>query len=173
MQQYNSQLRMKDLFMNPALAGVFPQFTPGAKQKNVYSFAETEEKVLKYLASALNGTITGAGELVVRGKQQTVLSRVRQLQPLIESFFNNIPKVAAALRKNAPLYLPYAARKQLEDIKTPAGKIKALRAVMDNFQYNTDLGALNSVKHERPEQFRKNKSAWERKVGYRGRLKFV
>lgn len=173
MQQYNNRLRMQDLFMNPALARVFPQFTPGAKLKNVYSFAETEEKVLKYLASALNGTITGASELVVRGKQQAVLSRVRQLQPLIESFFNNIPKVAAALRKNAPLYLPYAARKQLEDIKTPAGKIKALRAVMDNFQYNTDLGALNSVKHERPELFRKNKSAWERKVGYKGRLKFV
>ena len=173
MQQYNHSLRMRDLFMNPKLAGVFPQFAPGERLQNVYSFAQTEKRVQDYLVAALNGTITAEGAIAVKGQQQAVLSRVRQLQPLIESFFNNIPKVAAALRKNAPLYLPYAARKQLEDIKTPAGKIKALRAVMDNFQYNTDLGALNSVKHERPELFRKNKSAWERKVGYKGRLKFV
>ena len=38
---------------------------------------------------------------------------------------------------------------------------------MDNFQYNPDMGALNSVKNENPEQFAKNKKAWEKKVGYR------
>lgn len=172
MQQYNNNLRMRDLFMNPALAGVFPQFKPTDKLQNVYSFAEVEARVLKYLAAALNGTVAGNGELVVHGKHQAVLSRVRALQPLIEGFFNNMPKVAQALRRNTPLYLPYANKKQLEDITTPAGKAKAMRAVMDNFQYNTDLGAPNSVKHERPEQFARNKKAWEKKVGYR-RLKQV
>ena len=172
MQLYNNHLRMKDLFMNSAMAGVFPQFDPGEKLQSVYSFAEVERHVLKYLAAVLNGKITSDGEMVVNGKHQLVLSRVRQLQPLIESFFNNMPKVAQALRRNTPLYLPYATRKQLEDTKTVEGKIKAMRAVMENFQYNAELGALNSVKNEREEQFSRNKKAWETKVGYR-RLKRI
>ena len=172
MSEYNTNLRARDLFMNPALKNVFPQFERGAKLQNVYSFAEVEQQVLKYLAAALNGSVTGNGELTVRGKQQTVLSRVRQLQPLIEGFFNNMPKVVRAIRSNAPLYLPYANRKQLEDIKTPSGKLKAMRAVMDNFQYNADMGALNSVKHEKTEEFARHKRAWEKKVGYR-RLKQI
>lgn len=172
MQQYNNLIRMRDLFMNPQLAGVFPQFAPGERLQNVYSFAQTEKRVSDYLVAALNGKMTADGEIVVKGKQQTVLSRVRALQALIESFINDMPKVVQALRKNAPLYLPYATLKQLEETKTTAAKIKAMRAVMDNFQYNSDMGALNSVKNEQPEQFARNKKAWEKKVGYR-RLKKV
>lgn len=172
MQQYNSNLRMRDLFMNPKLAGVFPQFEQGEKLQNVYSFAQTEKRVQDYLVNALNGTLTADGSIAVKGKQQAVLSQVRALQAVIEGFINDIPKVVQALRKNAPLYLPYATLKQLEETKTTAGKIKAMRAVMDNFQYNPDFGALNSVKKENPEQFDRNKKAWEKKVGYR-RLKKV
>ena len=172
MQQYNNLIRMRDLFMNPKLAGVFPQFDPGEKLQNVYSFAQTEKRVRDYLVVALNGKITAEGEIAVKGKQSAVLSRVRALQAVIESFINDMPKVVQALRKNTPLYLPYATLKQLEETKTSAAKIKAMRAVMDNFQYNSDMGALNSVKNEKPEQFAKNKKAWEKKVGYR-RLKRV
>ena len=173
MQQYNHSLRMRDLFMNPKLAGVFPQFAPGERLQNVYSFAQTEKRVQDYLVAALNGTITAEGAIAVKGQQQAVLSRVRALQAVIEGFINDMPKVVQALRKNAPLYLPYATLKQLEDTKTTAGKIKAMRAVMDNFQYNPDLGALNGVKKENPEQFDRNKKAWEKKVGYSRRLKKV
>lgn len=148
------------------MEGILPQFESGEKIKNVYSFAEVERKVLRYLASALNGTVTGDGELVVNGKHDTVLNRVRLLKPLIEGFFDNMPKVAAALRRNVPLYMPYANRKQLEETRTPAGKIKAMQSVMDNFQYNADLGALNSVKKERPDTFTRKKQQWEQKVGY-------
>ena len=170
-QQYNS-FGMRDLFQNAALEGIFPQFNKNEKLKNIYSFAEVEERVQKYLATALNGTVTGDGELTVNGKHKTVLRQVRQMVPLIESFFDNTPKIAAGIRRNTRLYLPYATRKQMEDIKTPAGKIKAMKAVMDNFQYNSDLNALNSVKNENPEQFSRNKKAWEKKVGYR-RLKKI
>lgn len=171
-QQHNSNLRMRDLFMNPKLAGVFPQFEPGEKLQNVYSFAKTEKRVRDYLVAALNGKITADGAIAVKGKHETVLNRVRSLQSIIEGFFNSMPKVAQALRNNTPLYLPYVTLKQLEETKSTAAKIKAMRAVMDNFQYNSDLGALNSVKNEKPEQFKRNKAAWERKVGYR-RLKKV
>ena len=170
--QYNTQFGMRDLFMNPAMAGIFPQFDPNEKLKNVQSYAETEARVQKYLAGALNGVVTGAGELLVKGQHQSVLNRARQLQPLIEALFNNIPKVLAGIRKNTPLYLPYATQKQLQDIKTPAAKQKALREVLANLQYNTDLGALNSIKNEPPERFAKNKAQWETKVSYR-RLKRV
>ena len=119
----------------------------------------------------LNGKITADGEIAVQGKQRIVLKRVRSLQATIESFINDMPKVVKALRKNTPLYLPYATLKQLEETKASAAKIKAMREVMDNFQYNSDLGALNSVKNEKPEQFARNKRAWEKKVGYYGRFK--
>lgn len=125
--------------------------------QNVYSFAEVERRVQEYLSSALNGTVTGDGEITVNGKQKAVLSQVRQLQSLIEGFFNNMPKVVSALRRNTPLCLPYATQRQLANITTTEGKIKAMQAVMDNFQYNTDLCALNSVKHENAEQFAKHK----------------
>lgn len=159
--------------MNPAMEGILPQFERGVKVQNVYSFAEVESRVLKYLAGALGGTITGNGELVVNGKQQAVLSRVRQLQPLIEAFFDNMPKVAAAVRRNKPFYLPYATRKQIEETKTAAGKAKVMQSVMDNFQYNTELGSLNSVRKEPPETFSRKKRQWEQKVGYLRRLKQV
>ncbi len=55
MREYNNRLRMRDLFMNPQLANVFPQFNSGKPLKNVYSFAETEESVQNYLVAALNG----------------------------------------------------------------------------------------------------------------------
>ncbi len=172
MQEYNHNIRMRDLFMNPKMANIFPQFDPNEKLQNVYSQAQTEKRVRDYLVAALNGKITADGDIAVNGKHAAVLSRVRALQAIIESFINSTPKVIQALRKNTPLYLPYATLKQLEQTKSTAAKIKAMRAVMDNFQYNTDCDALNSVKHEKPEQFAKNKRAWETKVGYR-RLKKV
>ena len=172
MQEYNNRIRTRDVFMNAQLAGVFPQFEPDERLQNAYSFAKTEERVKKYLVAALNGKITPDGDIAVNGKQAAVLARVRTLQAIIESFINNTPKIVQALRKNTPLYLPYATLKQLETTKSTAAKIKAMRAVMDNFQYNSDMNALNSVKNEKPEQFAKNKRAWERKVGY-GRLKRV
>ena len=70
---------MRDLFMNPKLAGVFPQFAPGERLQNVYSFAQIEKRVQDYLVAALNGTITAEGAIAVKGQQQAVLSRVRAL----------------------------------------------------------------------------------------------
>lgn len=172
MQQYYNHLRMRDIFMNSKLSGVFPQFDLGEKLQNVYSFAKTEERVRKYLIAVFNGSMTDDGAIAVNGKYQVVLNRVRALQTVVEGFINNMPKVAQALRSNMSLYLPYATLKQLEETKTIAAKIKAMRAVMDNFQYNADFGSLNSVKKEKPEQFNRNRKTWEKKVGYR-RLKKV
>lgn len=163
---------MQDLFINPKLACIFPQFSIDEKSQNALTLGEIKKRVAEYLAAALNGIILSDGTLSVKYKTQTVLNRVRHLQPLIEGLYSNIPKVTQALRKNTALYLPYATRGQLENIRDTNGKIKAMRAVMDNFQYNSELGALGSVKKEKSEQFALNKKAWEKKVGYR-RLKKV
>lgn len=157
--------------MNARLAGVFPQFETGERLGNDSS-AQTVERVRDYLVAALNGKLTADGDIAIKGKQQTILRRVRALQAAIEGFVNNMPKVAKALRNNTPLYLPYATFKQLEKIKTTAAKIKVMREVMDNFQYNSEFDALNSIKQEKPEQFAQSKKEWEKKVGYR-RLKRV
>ena len=96
MQKYNNNLKMRDLFMNPNLDGIFPQFEKGEKLQNVYSFAKTEERVRKYLVKALNGKLLTDGSIAVNGKHQAVLSRVRALQAVIEGFINNTPKVVQA-----------------------------------------------------------------------------
>lgn len=158
---------MRELFMNEQLKNVFPQFGKIGKLQNVYSYAQVEKQVAEYLAGALNGSITGDGELTVRGKYKDVLGRVRQLQALIEEFFDSTPKIVANLRKNTALYLPYAARNRIAELKTPASKARAMREVLDNLQYNSDCGALNSIKHETPAQFARNKRKWEEKVGKR------
>ena len=166
------QYGARDLFMNDKLAHIFPQFSKDEQLRNVYSFAETEKRVQNYLVGALNGTVTAAGEIVVNGQHRTILSRVRQLQPLIEGLFNNMPKIVRAVRQNTSLYLPYATKKQIENIKTPAAKTQALKEIVDYLQYNSDIGALNSIKKEPPERFAQNKKRWETKVNHR-RLKRI
>lgn len=165
--KYNNQFGMRDLFMNPNLAGIFPQFSPNEKLQNVYSFAKTEKRIQDYLVSVFSGTVTEDGAIAINGKKHAVLNRIRTLKPLLESFMNDMPKVVKALRRNTPLYLPYATLKQIEDIKSTSGKVKAMQVVMDNFQYNEDFGALNSVKNESPSTFEKNRRAWSNKVGRR------
>lgn len=169
---YNTNLGMRDIFLNPALKGIFPQMD-GVKLQNVYSFAEVEKRVQTYLAQVLNARYDDDGELVVKGKHKTVINRVKQLTPLIEGFFNNMPKIVAGIRRNTPLYLPYASIEQLKNLHTTAQKIKAMQAVMDNFQYRHDLGVENSISNESDEVFARKQKAWQRKVGYSGRLKRV
>lgn len=171
MQKYNNRLTARDLFMNSTMSGIFPQFSD-AKLQNVYSFAEVERRIQNYLASALNAKVSGDGELTVNGNYNNVLEQVRRLKTMIETFFNNTPKVVQAIRKNTPLYLPYATKKQLERVKSTESKIKAMNEVLDNLQYNESFGALNSIKKEPPEKFARNKKQWESKVGYR-RLKKI
>ena len=113
MQQYNNLIRMRDLFMNPQLDGVFPQFTPNKQSQNMDLLTQTEELVRDYLVTTLNGKVTADGDIVVGGEKKTVLIQVRDAQDVIEGFISDMPKVVQALRKNTPLYLPYATLKHL------------------------------------------------------------
>lgn len=172
MAEYTHIIGMRDLFMNPELRGILPQMD-GLKLQNVYSFAEVEKRVQQYIVQVFGGESTGDGEIVINGKQPQVLARINQLKPLIEGFFNNMPKIVAGIRRNTPLYLPYASVAQLKAVKNVAAKIRAMKMVMDNFQYDDSLGATNSVLHEQDrEYFARRQRAWKKRVGYR-RLKEV
>lgn len=158
--------------MNPALEGIFPQFDKIENLQDVYSFANTEERVKKYLIRVLRARETDGGELIAKGKQYMILRRVQELAPLIEGLFKDMPKVVKALRANTKLYLPYATIKQMAGISGREAKQRALKFVLDNFQYNSDFGALNSIKNQSPAMFARYKREWELKVNYR-RLKQI
>jgi hypothetical protein len=163
---YNNIFKMRDLFANPALAKVFPQFERGANLQNVYSFAQTERRVLEYLKNVFNGAITGEGKLTVKGKHKDVLRRLTQLQGAIEELFNSMPSVVKNLRNNTKLYLPYATLSQIGSLNTPYKKYMAMRAVLDNIRYNPDFNSQSSIKNPSA-QYMKQQNAWKKKVGFK------
>lgn len=163
---YNQRFSMHDLFYNPQLKNIFPQFERGGRLQNVYSFAEVERRVTEYLKNALNGSISGEGELTVNGKHKQVLRQVRGLQAVIENFFNSMPSVVVNLRRNTKLYTPFITVEELKDINSPQKKKQAMQVVLDNINYNPDFESERG-RQGKPLNFRKQQAAWMKKVGYK------
>ena len=171
--RYNNFFKMQDLFCNDKLSGILPQFSKTEKTYNIYSSIEIRNRVEKYLQSLLSGEITADGEIECYGKKEAVMLKIRRRIPYMEALFNSMTKIESAVRKNTKVYLPYANVKQVEDITDISQKMKVINEILDNFNYNKDLNALNSVYNEKPAEFTKHRQSWERKVGYRGRLKEI
>jgi hypothetical protein len=168
MSNYNSQLTMEQLFRNNKLSRVLPQFPKRLTLQNVYSGAEIVSRAKKYIAGAIGGRISGESEIVVRGKQSEVLSRVRRLQALVESFFNNIPSVVKNIRSNTSVYTTFVSTGHVEGIKGKEhidAKIGLLQDILDNFQYNPDFNSMGSIKSMSPRDFSREQAAWFKKVG--------
>lgn len=164
---YNNHFKMQDLLANPSLQSVFPQFKCGVFIKNVYSFAEVAHWISEYLINAFSGLLTGDGELVIKGMYKTRFKQISALKPIIEGFFNNIPSVAKNIRSNTKLYTTFATLGQIADIKSPSGKIAALKQIIDNINYNPDFNSQNSVTNKSPIPFQKRQENWKIKVGYK------
>lgn len=160
---YNNRFRMQDLFMNPKLASVIPQFDRSEPLRNVYSNAKTVDRVQKYLVGVLNAAVTGKRELTVNGKHKTVMSRVQRLQPVIENLFNGMPTVVKGLRANTRLYTPFASIGELENIKGFPKRLSVIKAVMDNIMYNPDFQSKGNAS---PAYIRRQE-LWKKKVGYK------
>lgn len=167
---YNTKIRLQDLLMNPQLRKVFPQFNKNELAQNVFSFAKVERKILIYLKNALNGAITSKGELSVKGKQPQVLKQVRNLQVTIEAFYNSIPSIAKNFRSNTTLYMSYASSKELEELKTPAQKAKALKQIIDNINFNPDFNSENRLPNLSQRPFERQQKEWKKRVGYKEKL---
>lgn len=162
---YNNRIKMKDLFVNSEMAGILPQYNPNVQE-------DAGNRILKYLQTALNGSVTAKGELTVKGQKDVVLRQIKTLVPLLEALFNNFGSVVKNIRSNTRLYLPYVSKKQIADVKSFQNRVRVFREILDNFQYNSDFKSLNSVADEEPSVFARAKREWESKVGYR-RLKQI
>lgn len=165
--KYSNRFKMRDLFANPQLANVFPQFDEKAPLQNVYSFADTERRVLQYLKGVFNGTVTGDGELAVKGKHENILRRTNEMKGVIETFFNSMPTVVKGIRHNTNLYLPYSTLDQIADLNTSYKKLSAMKAVLENIMYNPDFQSTKSRNAPLPVSYAKKQEAWKKKVDYK------
>lgn len=165
--QNNTYFKLQDLLMNSNLKNVFPQFSADEPLQNVYSFAKVERQILQHLKNALNGSITGNGELLVNGKHTQVLRQVRSLQVTIEAFFNSMPSIAKNLRNNTTLYTTFASSKELEELKTPLQKAKALKQIIDNINFNPNFNSENRLPNLSQRSFERQQNDWKKRVGYK------
>ena len=164
---FNNKLKMKDLFQNPEMASVFPQFGAEDRLQNVYSFDWVDKKVKEYLKNALNAKEDGNG-LSVEGKKSSVLKDVKSMKWTIESFFNNLPSIVKNIKKNTPVYTPFKYKRDFQKLKTNEQKLAMLDIILDNLNYNPDLESLNSVKvYGTKMPYFQRQSLWMQRVGYR------
>lgn len=159
---YNT-FSMRDLFANPEMQDVFPQFA--GKLQNVYSFAAVEKRIKSYLKNAFSARESSDGGLIVRGKHMDVLKKVTAMKTTLENLFNNTPAIVKNIRSNSKVYLPYTTTLQVANLKTPAQKIRALNYVLENINYNPDFRSMNRIKAPTPFEIRQKR--WEKKVGYK------
>lgn len=164
--KYSQDFTMQELFTNKKLDKVFPQFKQG-KLQNVYSFRDTEERVLQFLKGLLNGRVVNESDLQVKGQHRDVLRRVKASKWLIEDIINNTPAIVKNIRKNAKLYLPYATIDSISGITDYDKKMQALKEVMDNLNYNPDMQGNTRLKSNVPMSYLKRQEAWKKKVGYK------
>lgn len=163
----NNSIRMKDLFQNPTMANIFPQFTEDDKLQNVYSFDWVDKKIKDYIKNALGATIQG-DNIIVEGSKSKVLQEVQTMKWTIESFFNNMPSIVKNIKNNTPVYMPVKSLNELHKITTQEQKLAVLNIVLDNLNYNPDFGSLNSVKvYNSKLSFFQRQNIWQNKVGYR------
>jgi len=155
---------LKDLFQNDKLASVLPQVDSELPKRGyiVYSYAETQKRVMEYLARTLGGTIQD-DKIIVKGKHKAIIERIKGLKETIEQLFNNMPSITKNLRKNTKVYLPYGSISQIAELKTPLQKQKLLQAIMDNVKYNPDFATKQDMLAM---GYVKEQEKWQKLVGY-------
>lgn len=162
---YN-HIGLRDLLQNRALASVLPQFPKSMPLQNVYSYAKVEEMVAKYITKLLpKSKYDGEGEIIARGKHETVLKQVRNAVPMIETFFNSTPSIVKNIRRNTKLYLPYNTIGQMEGIKATEDKLKLMQEILENITYNPDFNTVQSI----DKTYARLQAQWKKKVGYKER----
>lgn len=164
--QFNDKFRMKDLFMNKELKGLFPQFSRKDGLKNVYSFEWVEKKVAEYIKSVFNGRITN-GEIIIPGKHKERFKEIKAMKSLIEDMFNNIPVITKNIRNDTRLITPFKCIDQLKEITDPMKKIQVMQIIFDNLNYNPEfLSQDRFSSHVKGLDFFKRQEIWLNSVGY-------
>jgi len=159
---------MNDLFRNPKLASVLPQFPSNQPLQNVYSGAEIVRRATNYIRGLIGGRKDING-LTVRGKHSDILQRVQDMIPAIEKFFDSMPSLVKNMRQNTRLYTPYSSATQLADLKKGDvdKKLDLLQIVLDNINFNPDFNSLGSVGNTSGRNFSVEQARWAKLVGYK------
>ena len=165
---HNKLIGLRDLLQNKALASVLPQFPKSMPLQNVYSYAKVEEMVAKYIVKLLNNSTYKDGEIIAKGKHETVLQQVRNAVPTIEAFFNSMPSIAKNIRRNTKLYLPYNTIGQIANLDTIQAKTKLMKEILDNIAYNPDFNTVQKIPDVKA--FAREQERWKRNVGYTERI---
>ena len=164
---YSNRIRMRDLFQNPALSQVLPQFEKTDKRNDADRAEWVREKTVQYLCARLNGTRTEGG-ITITGTKSVVLRQIRSVRGNLETILKAMPRLVKHCRDNTPLYLPYESVAQIRNLQTNADKNKLIRAVLENVAYNP---AFQSRKGERmdlyqtDEPYAVRQARWAKKVG--------
>ena len=164
--QFNNKFRMKDLFMDKELKGLFPQFTKKDGLKNVYSFEWINKKVEDYLKNVFGGRKSG-DQIVIKGKFKEKFKQIKGMQALIEDMFNNIPAITKNISKNTKLITPFQCKDQLKEITDPQKKIQVMQIIFDNLNYNPDFQSQGRFRSEfLSSNYLKRQQLWLNAVGY-------
>ena len=163
----NNKLKMKDLFQNPKLASIFPQFKEDEIYQNIQSEKYIQEKVKQYLENALGGQFLG-GNLTISGKKEDIFQKVQVFKYTLEGFFNNLQSITRNLRRNTAVYTPFNNVQDILMMSTNEQKIMALNIILNNINYNPDFKSENSVQvYNSKLSFIQRQEIWKRKVGYK------
>lgn len=160
---YSNRFKLRDLFMNPRLEKIFPQFNENEPHASAQSLKKMRERVKQFVVTALNGCVTGENEITVKGQHKQVLARVKRLAPLLEQTYGNLDKINRHLKTNTKLYTPFKSVAELEGIKTFQKRLFALQAVLDNLTYNPNFqsGSGGSPSYLRAQD------EWKKRVNYK------
>lgn len=168
---WNNNFTMQDLFMNPAMKGVVPQFGRREPVQQVYSFAEQKRQVREHLRGLLKASKTQDGDLKVKGKHEEILRRVEAASRTIEQMFNSMPSLSKNLRANTRVYLPFATQQQMADLTDFDSKIEVLRAILQNCEYNDNFRSQGRLARDLQipnMNFAEEQRRWKKTVGWRG-----
>lgn len=168
---WNNNFTMQDLFMNPALKNVVPQFGRREPVQQVYSFAEQTRQIKEHLRGLLKATKTVDGDLRVKGEHAEVMRKVEMARTTIEQMFNSMPSLSKNLHANTRVYLPYATQQQMADMTDFESKIAVLRAILQNCEYNDNFksqGRLTRDLQIPNANYTEAQRRWKKTVGWRG-----
>lgn len=165
--RYNDKFGMRDFFCNDELKGVVPQIKPKdlrADKLSDYKICMRCRDVLKdYLGGSAKGyTVT------VEGKpKSSVLSAVRSCATVLEGMFNNSEQLLDGIRSNRKLYTSVASLSQVKGFNYNGQKLKLLKEILDNINYNPDFNSENSIASGSPVPYKERQEKWKKKVGYK------
>lgn len=165
--RYNNKFGMRDFFCNKELTGIVPQIKP----KDLESGKLSDYKICMRCRDVIKDFVGGAAKgytITVEGKpKSTVLSAVRLCATVLEGMFNNSEELLDGIKSNKKLYTSAASISQVKGFVYNREKLKFLKEILDNMNYNPEFNSENSIASNSPVPYKERQEKWMKKVGYK------